>query len=106
MPTLSSYVSVFKKSYLFLSTAIRNAKNCISKKWHQLYLFFFCPLHSQIYIYCFEIWYVCCLYVGLQQFSGFLDNFKILVFIGIYFWKKRFLGVKIEKYQKPEIARL
>ena len=40
--------------------------------------------------------------------SGFSDNSKILDFIGIYFWKIEFLsfGVKIEKFQKSEIAIL
>ena len=87
MLILCRFVSGFQKCHLF-SCTIQNAKYCISKMWrHHLHLVFW-PLHSQKQRYCFEILCACFLYVfGLCIFR-FLDNLKILDFIGNYFWKK------------------
>ena len=41
MPILSSFGSEFQKCYLFLRTAIKNAKNCISKSDVITYTWFF-----------------------------------------------------------------
>ena len=53
---------------------------------------FFRALNSKKQRYCFEILHTHCLYVFRLHIFRFLDNLKILDFIGNYFWKIKTLN--------------
>ena len=106
MPILCRFVSGFQKCHLFLCTAIRNAKKCISIMWrHHLYLFFFWPLHSKnkdiVLQFCVRV-----VFMYLDHiYYDFLDKLETLHCIDNYFLKKRNFGLGGPKSKNIENPR-
>ena len=90
MHFFSSFVLEFQKMFFVFTYGNQKCQKLHFKKVSLSFLHVFLPLHSQIKIYCFKIWYVCCFNVALQHIFWFLDNSKILVFINISFKNPNF----------------
>ena len=90
MPILSSFVSGFQKCALYVRQLERPKAALQKIDVVTFTCFFFLPLHSQIKRYCFEIWYVCCLYVALRRVLRFLVTPQFGILWAFIFEKSKF----------------